>query len=134
MHSIPELDARGLRQFALTTSAIVAVLFGLILPWLIGHGWPLWPWIIAAVLSLWGLIAPRSLRPVYRGWMHFGLLLNRITSPLILGLVYFVIFVPAGLLMRVFAKDPMQRRRDPRAASYRCPSTPASIDSLEKPY
>jgi hypothetical protein len=34
MHSIPELDARGLRQFALTTGGIVAGLFGLLLPWL----------------------------------------------------------------------------------------------------
>ena len=134
MHSIPELDARGLRQFALTTSAILALLFGLLLPWLIGHGWPLWPWVIAAVLSLWGLILPRSLRPVYRGWMHFGLLASRVTTPLILGLVYFLMFVPMGVLMRLFGKDPMQRRRQPKAASYRCPSTPAPIESLEKPY
>lgn len=133
-HPIPELDAAGLRQFALTTAGILVVLFGLLLPWLVGTGWPWWPWVIAVVLALWGLAAPRSLRPVYRGWMRLGLLLSRITTPLILGLVYFLLFVPTGLLMRLLGKDPMQRRRDPRAATYRCPSEPPAPDSLEKPY
>ena len=48
---IPELDAAGLRRFALVTGAILAVLFGVLLPWLFGFGFPLWPWIVAGVLA-----------------------------------------------------------------------------------
>jgi Kef-type K+ transport system membrane component KefB len=133
-HSIPELDAKGLRQFALTTGAIVAILFGLALPWLLHAAWPLWPWILAALLSLWGLVAPTTLRPVYRTWMRFGLLLSRITTPLILSLVFFLLFMPVGLVMRLFGKDPMRRRLRPDAKSYRVPSEQISPDSIERPY
>ncbi|WP_295543843.1 SxtJ family membrane protein [uncultured Thiohalocapsa sp.] len=131
---IPALDAAGLRRFALTTAAIVAALFGLLLPWLGGFGWPLWPWALAAVLALWGLIRPAGLRPVYRGWMRFGLLASRITTPLILGLVFFLLFVPMGLVMRLAGHDPMRRKLDPQAATYRVPSRPLPRRSVEKPY
>ncbi|MBK1723206.1 SxtJ family membrane protein [Thiocystis violacea] len=134
MHAIPELDARGLRRFALTTGAIVAALFGLILPWLFDLRFPIWPWPLAAVLMLWGLAAPRSLRPVYRGWMRLGLLMSRVTTPLILTLVFFLVFVPAGLIMRLAGNDPMKRRLSPDAESYREPSQPAAPESMEKPY
>ncbi len=134
MHDIPELDAPGLRRFALTTAAIVAVLFGTVLPLLGGFGWPLWPWVLAAVLALWGLIKPASLRPVYRGWMRFGQLASRVMTPLVLGLVFFLMFLPIGLVMRLVGHDPLRRRLDPKAASYRIPSRPAPPGSIERPY
>jgi hypothetical protein len=134
MHSIPELDARGLRQFALTTAAIIAALFGLVLPWLFDLALPIWPWPLAAGLALWGLAAPRSLRPVYRGWMRIGLAISRVTTPLILGLVFFMLFVPAGLVMRLTGHDPMKRRLLPEANSYRDPSNAYTPESMEKPY
>lgn len=133
-HEIPELDAAGLRRFALTTAAIVAALFGVLLPWLAGFGWPLWPWALALLLALWGLIRPASLRPVYRGWMRFGLLASRIMTPLVLGLVFFLLFLPIGLVMRLAGHDPMRRKLNPRAKTYRVPSRPLPPESLEKPY
>ncbi len=134
MHPIPELDRAGLRRFALTTAAIIALLFGLLLPWLFAAGWPIWPWPLAAVLALWGLLAPSGLRPVYRSWMRFGLVLSRLTTPLILSLVFFLLFVPIGLAMRLFGRDPMRRRLQPEAESYREPSQPIPPDSFERPY
>ncbi len=134
MHSIPELDARGLRQFALTTGGILAVLFGLLLPWLFDAGLPYWPWIIAVILAVWGLAAPKSLRPVYLGWMRFGLAISRVTTPLILSLVFFLVFTPAGLIMRLARHDPMQRRLSADADSYREPSRTAAPESMERPY
>jgi len=133
-HSIPELDARGLRQFALTTGGIVAVLFGLLLPWLFDAGLPYWPWILAAILAVWGLAAPKSLRPAYLGWMRFGLAISRVTTPLILSLVFFLVFTPAGLIMRLTGHDPMQRRLSADTASYREPSRAAAPESMERPY
>jgi Kef-type K+ transport system membrane component KefB len=134
VHRIPELDASGLRQFALTTSAIVVALFGLILPWLFDLALPTWPWPLAAALAIWGLAAPRSLRPVYRGWMRIGLAISRVTTPLILGLVFFALFVPVGLIMRLARHDPMRRGLTPEADSYREPSQPYTPESMERPY
>jgi hypothetical protein len=134
MHPIPDLDARGLRRFAYTTAAIIAVLFGVLLPWLGGLGCPLWPWTLAAVLALWGLARPASLRPLYRGWMRFGQLASRITTPIILGLVFFGMIMPMGLVMRLTGHDPMRRKLEPDAATYRVPSRPVPRDSVERPY
>lgn len=130
---IPELDAKGLREFGLTTGAIVAVLFGLVLPYLLGRPIPTWPWIIAAILIGWALAFPRTLRPVYRGWMRIGLLLGKVTTPIILTLVYFVAIVPASVVLRILGKDLLQRKRDD-SESYRVPSKNPSVSNMEKPY
>jgi len=133
-HSIPALDSAGLRRFALSTAAIVAVLFGLFLPWLFDFQIPIWPWLLAVVLAIWGLIAPRSLRPVYLNWMRLGLLISRVTTPMILGLVFFLLFSPVGLMMRLAGHDPMKRRFYPSLPSYREASRPIAPDSMKNPF
>ena len=134
MHEIPELDRKGLRHFGLTTGAIVAGLFGLFFPWLLEIGIPLWPWIVAGVLAVWALLFPATLKPVYRGWMKFGLLLSRITTPLILGIVFFLVILPIALIMRVFGHDPMARRIDKAAQTYRITSDLTPRENVERPF
>ena len=133
-HEIPELDAKGLRQFALVTGAILALLFGLALPWLLSFGYPTWPWIVAGILVAWGLLAPSSLRPVYRGWMRFGLIMNRVVTPLILGIMFFLIITPVALVMKLIRRDPMQRTLDASKSSYRVASSKAPREKMERPY
>ena len=134
MHEITPIDRKGLREFGLLTGAIVAILFGLFFPWLLERAIPLWPWIVATILGGWGLIAPDSLRPVYNGWMKFGLLLSKITTPIILGVVFFVVMLPIGLLMRVFHNDPMARKFDDNADSYRVTSHNVPKENVERPF
>ncbi len=134
MHQITPIDRKGLREFGLLTGAIVAVLFGLFFPWLLERAIPLWPWIVAAVLGGWGLIAPESLRPVYHGWMKLGMLLSKITTPIILGVVFFVVMLPIGLLMRVLSSDPMARKFDADATSYRVASQKTPKENVERPF
>ncbi len=133
-HDIPELDRKGLREFALVTGGIFAGLFGLFFPWLLSRPYPYWPWILAAVLAAWGLVAPMTLRPVYRIWMRFALLLSRITTPLVLGIVYFLVLTPAALIMRLLGKDPMARRFDENAESYRIRSEKSPKEQMERPF
>lgn len=132
-HEIKELDRKGLREFGLTTGGIVAVLFGLFFPWLLERPIPRWPWVIAAVLAGWGLIVPMSLRGVYRGWMRFGLLLSKITTPIIMGIVFYLLVTPMGMIRRLAGKDSLGRRFEPRE-SYRVPSHKPPIRNLEKPF
>ena len=132
-NEIPELDKSGLRQFGLITGAIVAGLFGIVFPYLLDVSWPLWPWLIFAVLVSWALIAPSSLRPVYQGWMRFGMLLGKITTPIILTLLFLITILPTALLLRLFRKDPMRRSFDD-SASYRVKAKQPSVQNLEKPY
>jgi hypothetical protein len=133
-HDIPELDGPGLRRFALATGAMLVLLFAVLLPWLLGLPWPRWPWLVGGALALWGLIAPASLGPLYRGWMRFGLVLSRVTTPLVLGIVFFGIFAPIALVMRLRGRDTMQRKLGVQFDSYRTRSEQRPRDSVTRPY
>ena len=134
MHDIPELDKKGLREFGLVTAAIVAVLFGGLLPWLFGFNFPTWPWVFAAVLAAWALIAPNSLNQPYKLWMRFGMLIGAVMNRVVLAIVFFIVVLPTGILMRIFGKDPMSRKLDNNQDSYRVESTPTSPDRMDRPF
>ncbi len=133
-HEIEKLDAAGYRKFGLVTGAIVVVLFGLLIPWIFSFGYPKWPWILAGILAAWGLLAPTTLQPVYVGWMKFGHVMNWINTRLILGLLFYGIFLPFGLVMRLFGKDPMQRKINESITSYRVESHHDARDNVERPF
>jgi hypothetical protein len=134
-HAIPELDSKGYRDFALMTGAIVVVLFGLFFPWVFERALPWWPWALFAVLAVWGLAAPMSLRPVYNIWMKFGLFMGTyIMTPIIMFVVFFGLFFPVGLIMKLFGKDSMARKLDSSVDSYRVPSDTPPAKNLEKPF
>ena len=133
MHRIPELDKKGLREFALVTSGVIVGLFGLLLPWLFDLAWPAWPWSLAVILSALGFIAPLALRPVYKLWMQFGLILSRITTPIIMGLVFYLVITPMGLIRRLKSGDPMARDFN-TSESYRVPSEKRPAKSMERPF
>jgi hypothetical protein len=133
-HMIPELDRKGLRDFGQTTGAAVAAIFGLFFPWILDLDWPAWPWVIAATLWLLALIQPLWLRSIYRAWMRFGLLASRVMTPLVLGIVFFVMISPMGLVRRLMGRDPMHRALDPNQKSYRVQSIKSPKEKLEKPF
>jgi hypothetical protein len=134
IHVIPELDKKGLREFGLVTGGIVAALFGLFFPWVLERPWPLWPWILFAALGGLALIAPLALRPIYWLWMRFGLLASRVTTPLILGIVFFFVIFPVGFARRLKGRDALRRWFDERAVSYRIPSVRSPTKSFERPF
>jgi hypothetical protein len=131
---IPVLNCKELRKFALTTGGILALLFGLFFPWLLDARFPIWPWIVAGLLGAWGLVAPLSLQPLYRAWMKFGLLLGKITTPLILGIVFYGLILPMGLVMRLAGHDPMARRIDDATESYRITRAKPPRKNMERPF
>jgi len=104
------------REFALLF-AVVAALIAF---------WPLWPihapkpaWLVVALLFLVsGLLRPRLLTPVHRLWMKFGAALGWVNSRIILGVVFFVLVTPIGLVMRLLGKDPLRMRSGRTASSY----------------
>lgn len=119
MDEIEQLDKQGLRKFGLVTGAIVAGLFGLLLPWVFGLTLPLWPWYLAGVFSVLAIVIPVALNPIYHVWMRFGLVLGWINTRIILGVVFFIVFTPVALFMKVLGKDPMARKLNASIDSYR---------------
>ena len=52
-----------------------------------------------------GLLNSKFLTPLNKLWFRFGIFLGRIISPIIMGIIFFLVVTPTGLIMRVFGKD-----------------------------
>ena len=104
------------RSFAWVFTAFFAV----VALWPAWRGRPVRWWALgAAVLVLLaGLLRPSVLRLPNLVWFRLGTLLNRIVSPLAASLLYFAVFTPFALILRMAGKDPLRLRRDPLAATY----------------
>lgn len=86
----------------------------------------------AAVTGLITLINASWLTPFNRAWMKLGEILHRIVNPIILGIVFYGVITPMGIVMRLAGRDAMHRKYKPQLRSYwisRDPPGPAS-DSL----
>lgn len=129
-----KIDTKELRKFGLVMAAALTLIFGLFLPWLFSFDFPRWPWVAAGVFAGLGLLLPIALKPVYWLWMKFAMALGWFNTRLILGIVFYLVILPAGLLMRMLGKDPMARKLDQSMDTYRVASTPTPSSRLEKPF
>jgi hypothetical protein len=106
--------------------AVFSVVFAIIglLPMAFGGGARLWSLVVAAIFALIAMARPVLLAPLNRLWLRFGLLLHRIVSPLILGIMFYLVVTPMGLLMRAVGKDLLRLKFDSALQSYWIERTP----------
>ncbi len=99
---------------------VFAVVFVVIALWPLtaGGGVRIWSLILAAVILGLALIRPALLHPFNRAWTWFGLMLHKVTNPVIMGLIFYLAVTPTALVFRLLGKDPLRRRLDPDASSY----------------
>ena len=74
-------------------------------PLLNGQEIRLWALIISAVFLILGLLKSKLLTPLNKLWFRFGIFLGKIISPIIMGLIFFLVVTPIGLIMRLLGKD-----------------------------
>ena len=77
-----------------------------------------WAVVLGSLFLILGLLNSSVLTPLSRVWMKFGLLLHHIVSPVILGILFFLVVSPMAWALRILGKDPMRRALDKNAASY----------------
>ena len=106
----------NLKKFGITMGTAFSVI-GLLL--LMRHK-PAAPGAFAAAAAFFALafLFPSVLRPVYIIWMKFASLLGWINTRIIFFLIFYLVFTPAGLVMRLFGKDPLDRKIDKKKTSY----------------
>lgn len=127
-------DTKVLKEFGFVMAGAVAGFFGILIPWFFGRSWPLWPWPIALMFLAAGLLFPESLRFVFKWWMRLGHLISKITTPLLLGILYYLIITPVGLIRRALQKDSMARHIDPSTATYKVDSRQPDHSHMERPF
>ena len=125
---------------------VFMVVFGLIGLWpAISLGWRpkfdptllrWWALVIAGSFLAVTLVYPPALRPLNRLWFLFGMLLSRVVTPIVMGLLFVLTVVPTGMVMRLRGHDLMRLRLDRQAKSYwlvREPPGPAP-ETMRKQY
>ena len=88
--------------------------------------WPLlndgniriWSIIVSIIFLILGLLNSKILTPFNKLWMRLGALLGIIVSPIVMGVVYFGIITPIGLIMKVFGKDVLNLKLDKNKKTY----------------
>jgi hypothetical protein len=114
---------RQLRDFGL----LVGGIFGAIGLWPLlwrQQSPRLWALTLFVVLVLPALVAPRVLAPAYRAWMKLAEVLAWVNTRIVLGVVFYGVVTPIGLVMRALGRDPMRRQFDRAGDSYRVPCVP----------
>ena len=74
-------------------------------PLLKGNDLRIWSLVISFIFLALGSINSKILTPLNRLWFKFGLLLGRFISPLIMGIIFFIVVTPIGIIMRLLKKD-----------------------------
>ena len=104
------------RSFGVVMAAALAVVT-VLNAW---HSGRLWPWTggVAALLLAAALLRPAVLHPLNLLWLKFGLLLHKVVTPVLMGLIFYGTVLPTGLVMRMMGKDPLRLKWQPDAGSY----------------
>jgi predicted membrane metal-binding protein len=118
-----EVQGSSDRSFGLVFMAFFAIV-GL---WpLFGEARHLRPWALIAsgTFGLVALLFPRILAPLNKLWMRFGLLLQKVVSPIVLGVLFFLVITPFALIIRALGKDLLRLRWEKAVQTYWIPRQP----------
>jgi hypothetical protein len=116
-------DRKQLRSFG----GIVGGIFVIIALWpAMVRGESVRWWLLGPAIALIVLagVAPRALGPAHRIWMTLGDALGWVNTRLVLGVIFYGVVTPTGVVLRLLGHDPLRRAAAPLASTYRVPRTP----------
>lgn len=134
---------KELRSFGFLFAAFFVLVAGVVIPMIrqdlgaLFSGldlWPRWPWAVGLVISAWAAVHPASLYLLHRPWMVFADVAGWVNTRIILVLLFYVLILPIGFIMRLFGYDPMQRKIDKDLQSYRKLCKPQDREHMRHPY
>ena len=67
--------------------------------------------VLASIFLVCSLIAPKLLRPLNKGWYQLGLFLGRFVSPIVLGILFFIVITPVAMVTRLAGRDVLKLRK-----------------------
>lgn len=89
---------------------------------------------IGIALVLGGVLAPTRMGPVERGWMRMALAMSRVTTPVAMALVYFLVITPFGLVRKAIGRDPLHHIPDQGTFWKSRPARTAGTASMERQF
>jgi len=121
MQRIERNDRRALRHFGMALTFMVALVFGVLAPWILGRPWQPWPFVAAGALLSLAVLVPTALYPVYRALRPPLAVLATVNNWVLLGLFYYLLLWPYGMYARLAKRLHFTSGFDRAASSYRIP-------------
>ena len=78
----------------------------------------IWSLIISFIFIILGLLNSKILTPLNKLWFKFGVILGKIISPIIMGIIFFLVVTPIGLIMKVLGKDLLRLKYNNKDNTY----------------
>jgi len=78
----------------------------------------LWSLALSIIFFILGILNSKLLTPLNKLWFKFGIFLGSIVSPIIMGVVYFIVVTPTGVFMRLLGKDLLKTNKEKNASTY----------------
>ena len=114
-----EADNKTLRNFGLLVGVVFPVFFSLLIPWIYDLDRSLIPLWIGIALIVSGLLIPRILITLYVPWMILGGILGWINTRIILSAIFYIMFTPFAVVLKLLGKDILSLKIDKKTNSYR---------------
>jgi len=89
-----------------------------LLPLLKEEPFRIWSIVIAIIFLIFGIMNSKLLTPLNKLWFKFGLFLGSIVSPIVMGIVFFLVITPTGFVMKIMGKDLLNKKKDNDKKSY----------------
>jgi len=78
----------------------------------------IWSLIISFIFIILALLNSKILTPLNKSWFKFGVILGKIISPIIMGIIFFLVVTPIGLIMKVLGKDLLRLKYNKKDNTY----------------
>ena len=96
------------------------IIFLIVSFWPLMHSEPIriWAIFVSLLFLILGLTDSKTLTPLNKLWFKFGIILGNVVSPIVMGLIFFLVVTPIGLFMKIIGKDFLNLKYDNKKKTY----------------
>ena len=123
--------SKELRNFGFLFSIFIIFFTKFILGFIFEIITGLWPFVTSIIIILLAIIIPKVLIVLYVPWMKLTNILHLVNTHLIIGIIFYLLITPTGIIMRLIGRNPMKNNK---LHTYRISSYSRNKNHIERPY
>jgi Saxitoxin biosynthesis operon protein SxtJ len=127
-----QIEGSSDRAFGIVFTVAFAVIGSLPLLW--GNDPRLWAYVVAGSFFAVAVVRPGLLAPLNRMWTRLSVLLGKVVTPVVLGVLFFAIITPVATVTRLFGRDALRRRLEPLSATYWLDREPIDPETVRRQF